>query len=413
MTIGFQTSDPNVATPNNNDGFVTSTPVMTFIDPSSGQPYGRYIVNETVPVVEYSYQPVKERIYVPKTVTEPKTITVTRYTPIQSYQLQLRNVPRLNPFASPQQVWQYVPIVQYQPNYVQETQLVTYQKYEEKEVEKQIPVLTPRSIQVQRYEDRPLGQAPNSGNGLATNSPVANPNFYQQAAQIAQVNRNLSRYPTRSIDYPYNPGYQRQPSGNLLAQAPAPYYPNFNPNPYYATNPMIPGAYATNQQMPSANPYAASPPPGNNMPPVNNMAVNNTASSNIVIPAVPLRPNMQPDPNALAGYNGYGNQNYQANPNQAYPYANTASRPLFNWQSFTSGTGSLFSNGLFNSNRNANYVASNTPAAQPYVWGNNLNGLTFRPNTSPYVTPQQSWGMTTGNSYREPMQGGMPATVMR
>ena len=404
MTIGFQTSGPNVATPNNNDGFVTSTPVMTFIDPSSGQPYGRYIVNEPVPVVEYSYQPVKERIYVPKTVTEPKTITVTRYVPIQSYQLQLQNIPRLNPFASPQQVWQYVPIVQYQPNYHQVTQPVTYQKYEEQEVEKQIPVLTPQSKQVPRFVDRPLGQSPNGGNAIASNPSGTNPNFYQQAAQIAQANRNLSRFPTRSIDYPYNPGYQRLSNGNMLAQAPPPYYPNpnYNPTPYYAANTIVPGAFGATQQVPSALQNASSPPLGNYI-----------ASGNIVIPAVPLRPNMQPDPNALAGYYGYGNPNYRSTPNSAYPYVNTASRPLFNWPSFASGTGSLFSNGLFNNNRNTNYVASNTTAAQPYVWGNNLSGLTFRPNTSPYVTPQQSWGMTTGNSYRDPMQGGMPATVMR
>ena len=404
MTIGFQTSGPNVATPNNNDGFATSTPAMTFVDPSSGLQYGRYIINETVPVVEYSYQPVKERIYVPRTVTENKTVTVTQYVPIQSYQLQLLNVPHWNPFALPQQVWQYVPIVQYQPNYHQVTQPVTYQKYEEQEVAKQIPVLTPKSKQVSRFEDRPLGQSPNGGNAIATNSPVSSPNFIQQAAQIAQANRNLSRSPTRSIDYPYNPGYQRLSNGNMLAQAPPPYYPNpiYNPTPYYAANPMVQGSFAATQQVPSALQNASPPPLGNNI-----------VTNNIVIPTVPLRPNMQPDPNALDGYYGYGNPNYRATPNQAYPYTNTASRPLFNRPLFASGTGSLFSNGLFSNNRNTNYVASNTPAAQPYVWGNNLSGLTFRPNTSPYVTPQQSWGMSSGNSYRDPMQGGMPATVMR
>ncbi|HUP77194.1 MAG TPA: hypothetical protein VM260_01445, partial [Pirellula sp.] len=317
MTIGFQTSGPtsgpNVATPNNNDGFVTSTPVMTFIDPSSGQPYGRYIINEPVPVVEYSYQPVKERIYVPKTVTEPKTITVTRYVPIQSYQLQPQNIPRLNPFASPQQVWQYVPIVQYQPNYVQETQLVTYQKFEEREIEKQIPVLTIQSKQVPRFVDRPLGQSSNGGTAIALTPSVTNPNFYQQAAQIAQANRNLSRFPTRSIDYSYNPGYPRLSNGNMLAQAPAPYYPNpiYNPSPSSATTPSVTRAFGATQHVPSAMQNASSPPLGNNI-----------ASGNIVIPAVPLRPNMQPDPNALASYYGYGNPNYGATPNSAYPYVN-------------------------------------------------------------------------------------------
>lgn len=390
--------------PNNNDGFVTSTPVMTFVDPSSGQQYGRYIIKESVPVVGYSYQLVKERIYVPRTVTEDKTTTVTQYVPIQSYQLQLQNVPRWNPFAAPQQVWQYVPIVQYQPKYVQVTQPVTYQKYEEKEIERQIPVLIPQSTQVPRFVDRPLGESANGGNAIASNPSITNPNFYQQAAQIAQANRNLSRFPTRSIDYPYNPGYQRLPNGNMLAQVPAPYYPNpiYNPTPYYAANPMVPGSLGATQQVPGVMQNATSPPPGTNI-----------VSNNIVIPAVPLRPNMQPDANALAGYYGYGNPNNRATFSPPYPYANTASRPFFNWPSFASGTGSLFNNGLFSNNRSTSYVASNAPTAQPYVWGNNLSGLTFRPNTSPYVAPQQSWGMSPGNSYRDPMQGGMPATVLR
>ncbi len=321
-------------------------------------------------------------MYVPKTITENKTTTVTQYVPIYSQQLQLQNVPGWNPFAQPQQVWKYVPIVQYQPNYVQVTQPVTYQKYEEQEVTRMVPVLSSQSKQVPRFVDRPLGQSPNGGNTLANNpAPSIDPNFYQQAAQVAQANRNLSRFPTRPIDYPSNPGYRGIPNANLLAQAPAAYYPNLNYNPaqynyaaYNAANPMAATANLPMQPLP------------------------NTSNTNFVIPAVPLRPNLQPAPNATAGY---------------YPYANTASRPIFTWPTFASGTGSLFSNSLFSSNRNTNYVASNTPVAQPYVWGNNQNGISFRPTTSPYVTPQQNWGMTPGNNYRDPMQGGMPATVLR
>lgn len=323
IACGFQTGAPNNGVPNNgfvnnSDGFAASTPVMTFVDPANGQPYGRYVIDETIPVVAYSYQEVKERVFVPTTITENKTTTVTQYFPIQSHQLQLRNVPNWNPFASPQQVWQYVPIVQYQPNYVQVTQPVTYQKFEEREVSRMIPVFGSQSKQVHRFADRPLGQSPGGGNTIASN-----------------------------------------------------------------------------------------------------IAANN-ASNTIVIPAVPLRPNMQPNPNAMASYNGYGgygangNQNYGVAPNPAYPYAITASQPLSRWTSFASGTGSLFSGSLFNNNRNTNYVASNTPVGQPYVWGNNnQSSMSFRPNTSPYVTPQQSWGMPPGNSYRDPMQGGMPTTVLR
>ncbi len=384
IVCGFQTGAPNSNLLNNSDGFAASTPVMTFVDPSNGQPYGRYIIDETIPVVAYSYQEVKERVYVPKTLTENKTTTITQYIPIQSHQLQLRNVPNWNPFASPQQVWQYVPIVQYQPNYVQVTQPFTYQKFEEQEVTRMVPVFGSQSKQVRRFVDRPLGQSPNGGNTIASNTAVNNPNFYQQVAQNSQANRNSSRFPTRSIDYPYNAGYQAVSNRNLIAQAPSPYYPsqNYNPGAYYAP-----------------------------------LASNNNASNTLVIPAVPLRPNMQPNPNAIATYSGFGvngNPNYPVAPSPSYPYANTASQLLSPWKSFASGTGSLFSSSLFSNNRNTNYVASNTPVAQPYGWGNNnQSGMSFRPNTSPYVTPQQSWGMPSGNSYRDPMQGGMPATVLR
>ena len=389
IALGFQTAAPIHSNLNNSDGFATGTPVLTFVDPSSGQPYGRYIIHETVPIVAYSYQEVKERVYVPKTITENKTTTVTQYVPIHSQQLQLQNVPSWNPFAQPQQVWRYVPIVQYQPNYVQVTQPVTYQKYEEQEVTRMVPVLSSQSKQVPRYVDRPISQSPNGGNTIANNSiPTNNPNFYQQAAQVAQGNRSLSRFPTRPIEYPTNPGYQGFPNRNLLAQAPAPYYPNpnYNQAPYNTVPPYNTAQYnAANPMVASAN-VPAQPLP-------------NTSNTNFVIPAVPLRPNLPYTPNTVAGYN---------------PYANTASRPFFTWPTFASGTGSLFNSSLFSSNRNTNYVASNTPVAQPYVWGNNnQNGMSFRPNTSPFAAPQQYWGMTPGNNYRDPMQGGMPATVLR
>lgn len=393
IAFGLQSSAPSAVAQNNTDGFAPSTPVMTFIDPSNGQLYGRYVVTESVPVIAYSYQEVKERVFVPKSITENKTTTETQNVPIYSQQLQLQNVKSWNPFAPPQQVWRYVPIVHYQPNYVQVTRPVTYQKYEEQEVSKMIPVLSSQSVPARRYEDRPLGQSPNGGNMVASNQPnymsvSNNPNLIQQVAQIAEANRNTSRFPTRPIDYPYNPSYLAAPNRPWLAQAPPPYYPNpnYNPAPYYPPN---------NQVNPS-------------------IAANNQASAtNLVLPAVPLRP----DPNTMAGYYGNGangNPNFAAMPTQPYPYANTASRPFFNWSSFTAGTGSLFSNSLFSNNRSPNYVASNTPAAQPYMWGlNNQNAINFRPNTSPYATPEQGWGMAPGTNYRDPMQGGMPATVLR
>jgi len=226
-----------------------------------------------------------------------------------------------------------------------------------------------------------------------------NPNFIQNAAQIAQANRNTSRFPTRPIDYATNYNYWGFPNRNLVAQAPVHYYPN----PAYA--------------------------PGNNP---NNLMLANARTSNIlppsnISPAAPLRPNMLPVPNAMTSYNGYptgaypagsnpyyASTPYQGNPYQTNPYVNTTSRPLFNLPSFATGTGSLFGNSLFSSNRSTNYVASNTPVSQPYLWGNrNSNGPNFRPNSSPYATQQSNWGVTPGNSNRDPMQGGMPATVLR
>ena len=162
---------------------------------------------------------------------------------------------------------------------------------------------------------------------------------------------------------------------------PAPYYPNYarpNTNPAINTagNPMVAAA----QQAP------------------NTTNINN----NIVMPAIPLRP----EPNNMTAYNGYGPNPNQFAPNPAYPpvypNVNMAARPLFNWPTFATGTGSLFDSGLFSNNRNTSYVASNTPVTQPYVLGNSnaysnayngaysnaysggdQSGFGFRPNAAP------------------------------
>ncbi len=396
ITFGFQAASPIDTGPiatatNTNDGIAAGTLVSTYID-ANGQPYGRYMINETIPVVEYEFRPVTEQIYLPETVTEPRTTSVPQSIPVWSQQLQLQTIPSWNPFARPQQVWRYVPVVQYQTKYVQETRPFTFQKYEKKEITKMVPVVSTQSKRVSAIVDKPL--APNGGNTIAVNANINNlmpqntssnigipSNPYQQAAQIAQANRNQTRFPTR----PIGPIYGYSPGRNLLAQAPAPFYPNYaspsyNPANNFAVNPMV--ATAT-QTLPSTN-------------------------NSIVIPAVPLRP--EPMNLAFAPRPAY--PSYPP----AYPYVNTASRPIFNMPQFASGTGSLFGNSFFNSNRNTNYVASSTPVTQPYVWGNNNSnqgGLSFRPNTSPNSTPQSNWGMVPSNTFRDPMQGGMPATVLR
>ena len=105
--------------------FQTQAPVMTFLDMYSGQPWGRYVVSETVTVPKYEYRQVKDKVWVPTWVQEPKQMTMTQYDPIVSYQLRPRSVPSTNPFAPPQQIVEYAPIVQYQPRNVQVTQMAS------------------------------------------------------------------------------------------------------------------------------------------------------------------------------------------------------------------------------------------------------------------------------------------------
>jgi hypothetical protein len=185
----------------NGDGFAVVAPVMTFVDSNSGQPYGRYVTMEAVPDVEYSYQRVKERIYVPKQVTENRTTTIVKYTPIQSYQWQLQNGPSWNPFAAPQQVWQYVPIVQYQPNYEQVSQPVTFLKYEEQERDRDIPVLASISKQMPKFVDRPLGPNANGGNAItttATQTSTTQMSFKTRRRLPKQIEIHLVTRPAQS-----------------------------------------------------------------------------------------------------------------------------------------------------------------------------------------------------------------------
>ncbi|MFM8396342.1 MAG: hypothetical protein ACKOAH_00820, partial [Pirellula sp.] len=160
------------------DQFQSSAPVMTFLDMYTGQPWGRYVVSETVTVPKYEYREVKDTVWVPTWVQEPKQTTTTQYDQIVSYQLRPRSVPSANPFAQPQQIVEYVPIVQYQPRNVQTTQMTAYQKYEEREVSRMVPVLVNASEQRQRFVDRPLSASGTPG--------VATSNLIQDSAMLAQ-----------------------------------------------------------------------------------------------------------------------------------------------------------------------------------------------------------------------------------
>jgi len=401
------TSQPN----NNSDGFAASAPVMTFVD-QTGQLYGRYVITEAVPVVNYSYQQVTERIYMPKTVTENKTVTKTQYTPIYSYQPQLRNVPNSNPFASPKQVWQNVLVVQYQPSYVQVNEPVTYQKYELQDVPRNVPILLTQSEQRARFVDRPLVNTPNAANAMTMNpSNLVGGNIVQQTAQTAQDNRNTSRVPTSPIGYPVSnpagnyPGTMSGQNPNSIAQAPLPYYPNTG-NPAYPTS-----TYASNSVLPAV-PVQQSNPSGQNQ----------VASNQPVQPTYPQQypASYQQYPASYQQYpTSYQPYPASSQPSQPTSYTNTASLPVYQWPAFVAATGSLFSSDPFSSSSiPPSYVASNTPYiqpySQPYIWGNsNQTATDFRPNSSPYAAPPPTWGMSPTSTYRDPMQGGMQATELR
>jgi hypothetical protein len=429
--MAFQAVLPNAnpTQPNNSDTVPNGTLVSTFVD-RTGQPYGRYIVNETMQVVAYEFQPVKEKVFVPKTVTENKTTVQVQYVPVYSYQPQLRNVYTWNPFASPQQVWENVPVVQYQTNYVQVNQPFTYQKYEEQELTKMVPVLVPQARQVPKMVDRPLGTSSNGGNMMAANpqpntiASAANSNLYQQTALASQANRNVSNFPTRPIDYytgtspyaganPYAGNYAMAANAsNAFAQAPAAYYLPAN-------------ATAIGSPTNPANGYNA-------------MAANNIQPTRTVLPTVPVTPNgyANTNGNPAMAYAGspYGSNPYGSTPYGAYPYGTTqpynnmAARPTFSLANLTALQGSLFGSSFVNSQSTPTYMASNTAAGQPYASGNGMSGSEFRPTTNPYAStnysanpngtnpymaPQNTWGVTPTNTYRDPIQGGMQATELR
>jgi len=400
---------PNMAAPAappgpSADNFAGTAPVMTFVDPNN-QPYGRYVVNETVPGVSYTYEPVTEKLFVARTVTEPRTITQTQYTPVYSYQPQLKNVYSWNPFEQPRQVWEYVPIVHYQPSFVPVTQNVTYQKYEEQNVTKMIPVLKPTSEQRTKYVDRPISSLPPGGNTISS-IPISNPgtsnvyntNVIQQGAMVAQANRNTNQLPTRPIQYPTNNGAYPG-NASFLANAPSPYYP------------------------PASSTYGMNQPMGNGGTSVAQAAPSSASSSTTLIPAVPVLPgynaNAYPNPYAANPYlaNGYQQPGY-------YQTASTAPIPIpafLNWQGSLFGSSS-FANSSGSGSGSATYVASNTPVSQPYLWGPSSQSQAtggFRPTTSPYSgpatygAPQSTWGMSPSSTYRDPMQGGMQPTELR
>lgn len=326
--------------------FQSQAPVMTFLDMYSGQPWGRYVVSETVTVPKYEYRQVKDKVWVPVWVQEPKQMTMTQYDPVVSYQLRPRSVPGMNPFAPPQQIVEYAPIVQYQPRNVQVTQMASYQKYEEREVSRMVPVLVNASEQRARFVDRPL-TAGTASTGTAT---AASSNLIQESAMLAQANRTTARYPTRAIDYPSTPTYGSPVYGYTASNAtwnspvtlvPPPagtapvvnvansptQLPQANAGGYSTTSYAAP-QYAQAPQysqapiVPIVNPYAT---------PVGGQSY---AGTGVPIPPPSGPPTMPPIPGMVPqgtyAQGGYGNVPYGTNPNPygyGYPVAGYPTAP--------------------------------------------------------------------------------------
>ncbi|WP_146675029.1 hypothetical protein [Pirellula sp. SH-Sr6A] len=400
------------------DGFARPQLSSTFTDSRTGQLYGRYIIYETVPVVTYQQQEVSEQQWVPEWVTEEKLLGQTNYIPIVTYQLQLRSEPTLNPFAPPRQSWQYVPVVQYQPNFTQVKQPVTYQKYVQKEVKKSIPVLVSQSQPRAKFVDMPMQ---NAGAG---------------AAQVAGGGSVQPPVPTRPLDTP------TYPSSAIVMTPPPVYYPNTGGAPnsspasnlaaYPAYNPQYSGWNAT-------NPW---------------LLARQQSASNIA------RNVNNPTANGGLPPGSYGTLTAGTNPPATGTPGNMpanygpmlAARPNFQWPQLMGRTGSLFPGGLFKSNAStpgfgtsgfgasgfgmggygtansgATYVASNPspieggallPVANatgyPFTSAGN-NSVRFIPRTDAYPlgTPNSSWSMVPVNNYRDPTQSGIPASVLR
>ncbi|MFN6127374.1 MAG: hypothetical protein ACK57G_01445 [Planctomycetota bacterium] len=397
------------------DQFTAPAPVMTFLDMNTGQPWGRYVVSETVTVPKYEYREVKERVWVPTWVQEPRATTATQYEQVTSWQLRPRSVPSWNPFTPPQQVLEYTPIVQYQPRNVQAMQMTTYQKYEEREITRMVPVLVNASEQRAKFMDRPLSSPPGAG-------PMAS-NIIQESATVAAASRTSARYPTRSIDYPSRqygyPSYAYS-SPTLAWNAPQTLVPS--PANAVASSGTASSGVPT---IPVSASYAASQPPtfsatASTTSPPNSIIVGNgvTYSSTLVpVPSalvasnptvMPQAPTMQPTfyppaagaPTAgMFGYPTYpspvyATNPYATNPYASYPYASYPSAPAAtNWMT---STGTLFSSTMF---QNQSWTAA--PVAN----------TAMVPNSAAYASNAPNyWGRTAPTSL-PPTWGTYPPTV--
>lgn len=387
----------NGASPTGNNSFQPETPVMTFVDPRSGQMYGRYVLYETVPVAKYEYKPVVERQFVPEWVQETKPTTQVQYVPIVTYQLQPVQAPNWNPFSAPRQYWQYVPQVQYQPRYYQTNQPITYQKYVEKEVTKYVPEMVVKQERVPQFADRPL-----------------TPATYQPSNQYNNANANTVAQqppPIRPLNS-FN-----QPVGTMVANAPSPYYASsqqpFNPaasqiagttNGGFYGNRWGTASYAATPNNATVNPYINNPTP--------NAGLNQNWSQANAMAA-------SRSPNPFTSFFSRLGPLYANGQNVAS--SGTANAPILPTQIPPPNSGSqVYPGGV-------SYVASSSggwggttgfPTSNPLsipFFGNSAtsSGLTFRPQTPSYPTSNSNWGLAPVDNYRDPTQSGMSSSVIR
>lgn len=385
------------------DQFTAPAPVMTFMDMNTGQPWGRYVMSETVTVPKYEYREVKERVWVPTWVQEPRPTTATQYEQVVSWQLRPRSIPSWNPFTPPQQILEYVPIVQYQPRNVQAMQMTTYQKYEEREISRMVPMMVNASEQRAKFVDRPLTSPPSAG-------PMAS-NIVQESAMVAQASRTSARYPTRSIDYPsapYGSPTYAYTSPTVAWNAPQTMVPS-------PANTMATSGTATT---PASYAFASAPPANTASPsnaPPSSIVVGNgvTYSSTLVpvpsawvasnpsvvnapgsvpMPSVPTNPTVAVPPSSSPP-NMYAANPYAPNPYAPNPYAGTpygAAPSTSPYTSWLYSTGSLYSSNMFQTSpASAMPMASAATVPNSTVYASNAPNFWGR--TAPTTMPP-AWG---------------------
>lgn len=358
--------------------------VSTITDPYTGKQYDRYRVQEMVPVSVWKQEKIIERRAVPRWVTENVKVAETQYVPFFEYQPQQRILNRWNPFGPPQVILEYVPVTRYQAIATVAERPQTFQKYEEQNVEVLVPKLVQSTQATEKWVDRE--RTPNA-NGMAA---VTSANPIQNAADLAMANRNsqLPRYTTHPMDgwYSGTPvpagAYPYSAFGNIANAPRQPYYGNSSPNlPMMfpgGTSPIVPMSQNPNPQAQLVSNQAI-------VPPVSYATPNHF-------------PAMMPASNA-----------YASNP----PL-------LFQWPSWSNNNGPLFRQDWFRQNQTAPYgtqpISGTIYPSYPTIANQSTVNGYLRPSTSPLMPQATSptWGTFGGSeSYRDPIQAGIPPTVLR